>query len=150
MLDAFDDQHLQLLPMAPMNEQKMTWGGRGGGGHLAVEKHVLADREAKLVLGGLQGKAEQAGVVAELDLVNQLEGDLLLGMERDQLLPLLGGLWTGNDRQSEQETLHSNHCLSTTGKAVCRGPQTTLLASAGKQWHAWCVRVGVGVGGLPA
>ncbi len=53
---------------------------------------MLADWKAQLVLRGLQGKAEEARIVAQLDLVSQLEGDLLLGVQRNQLLPLLRSL----------------------------------------------------------
>lgn len=74
----------------------------GGGGYLAVEEHVLADGKAQFVLRRLQGEAEEAGVVAELDLVDQLEGDFLLGIERNQLLPLLGCLQPRNKQVKQR------------------------------------------------
>ena len=46
---------------------------------------MLADGQAQAVLGRLQREAEQARVVAQLDLLHQLEGDLLLGVQRHQV-----------------------------------------------------------------
>ena len=54
-------------------------------GYLAVEEHVLADGEAQAVAGGLQRKSEQPRVVAQLDLLCQRKGDLLLGVQRQQI-----------------------------------------------------------------
>jgi len=46
------------------------------------QRDVLADREAEDVVLGLQREAEQAGVMADLDLLLKRELNLLLGIER--------------------------------------------------------------------
>ena len=51
------------------------------GADLCIEEHVLADGQAQPVLGSLEGKSEQPGVVGEVPLLSQLEGNLLLGVQ---------------------------------------------------------------------
>ena len=49
--------------------------------NLGIEEHMLTNRQSQPVLWGLQCKSEQPGVMGQHDLLLQLEGQLLLGVE---------------------------------------------------------------------
>ena len=48
---------------------------------LGIKEHVLTNRQAQAVLWGLQCKSEKSGVVRQHELLLQLEGQLLLGVQ---------------------------------------------------------------------
>ena len=53
--------------------------------YLGIEEHVLANGKAQLVAWRLQRKSEQPSVVAQLNPLGHYEGDLLLGVQRNEI-----------------------------------------------------------------
>ena len=54
--------------------------------YLCIKEHMLANWQAKLMLGGLKPKSEQASIWTKANLLSEREGYLLTRIECNQLL----------------------------------------------------------------